>query len=136
MDVWVTCRDRKTAAMYGDSETLFSCNNLPRHPNRNRSSLFVYVSSSLPFFLTFSLCFFLSFPPYHLTFYVGVLISILINSSLFLLWLTIFYYLAQILPDISVIVLPGSTEFLNLCDMPPSFLQCIFLHQHFISNRF
>jgi len=30
-DVWVTCSDIRTAAMYGDSETLFSYNNPPRH---------------------------------------------------------------------------------------------------------
>jgi hypothetical protein len=36
--------------MYGDYETLFSYKKPPRHPNRNRSSLSVCVSSPLPFF--------------------------------------------------------------------------------------
>ena len=76
----------------------------------------------------------LSFPPYHLTFYVGVLHHHSYKLFTVLLWLTVFYYLAQILPDI-FIIRSGSTEFLTLCDMSPSFMQRIFLHQHFISNH-
>ena len=47
------------------------------------------------------------------------------------LWLTLFYYLAQILPDISVVLLSGSTEFLTLCDMP-----AFILAVHFPSSIF